>query len=776
METGRRNDNYVLAARNLRKSDLGGVIFGCKHNTIKECLTKQLFGLPSIHFSYIRNIEQGLPLFLFNYSDRQLHGIFEAAGPGQMNIDPYAWSEDGHIRTPFPAQVRIYTRTSCIPVPEAQFKKTIVDNYYKDFHFWFELDHSQTKHLMALFKPGTNYFPAPIRAKHPLNKIVVQQNISYKKTLLKGQNEGYVTNNHDRINQWRPGSNWADEVEWDQDNENESNNNNDGNTNNNGNYYNNGDYNNNNNNNNNNGNYNENYDNNNGNYNENESVQYNTPPNEVNWTNNNNNNQVKWGHEDTDNYDNNNENYSENGNNNYKLGFAKDNEWDVFNPKRNETEQNEWGVYNKNPKMNETVQNEWGVYKNPNIKDNVYESALNKLRAIALEKEELKEEVKFPDEPFDMTYSQVPQNNVEMAQVIKQLKGKTVEMEKKQVESEKEIERLNDIVIQSGKNIFILENRVAELESTLASTNNNSVKSNSSNSSLIQYTAQSMVEKSIFLIGGYDGSKWLSSLDSFYPKKDLMKPLRSMRCSRSYASVSALGDGVFVCGGGNGTSWFDTVECYKRDSDKWVPCPSLSSAKGSLAGLTLNGKIFAIGGGNDVTCLSEVEMFDPILGKWIKTQSMLEKRFAPAAVEFNGAIYTVGGYDGKVYLQTAERYDPREGYWARLPSMNTRRGCASLAVMGVSLYAVGGYDGEKMVSTMETFDPRLTTWVPGRPMRHSRGYSASAILDNNLYLFGGLSSGDKILDNVECFNQRTGWYEPGFKSIGKRCFTSAIAL
>lgn len=35
------------AARNLGKHQLGGVIFGCKNNTIKECLTNQLFGQSS---------------------------------------------------------------------------------------------------------------------------------------------------------------------------------------------------------------------------------------------------------------------------------------------------------------------------------------------------------------------------------------------------------------------------------------------------------------------------------------------------------------------------------------------------------------------------------------------------------------------------------------------------------------------------------------------------------------------------------------------------------
>ena len=33
-----------LFARNLTKNQLGGVIFGCKKSTIKECLSKQLFG------------------------------------------------------------------------------------------------------------------------------------------------------------------------------------------------------------------------------------------------------------------------------------------------------------------------------------------------------------------------------------------------------------------------------------------------------------------------------------------------------------------------------------------------------------------------------------------------------------------------------------------------------------------------------------------------------------------------------------------------------------
>ncbi|KAF8402551.1 hypothetical protein HHK36_010637 [Tetracentron sinense] len=143
--------NSSVTSRNLRKVDLGGVIFGCKHSTMRECLFKQLFGLPTQHYSYVRNILPGLPLFLFNYSDRKLHGIFEAASPGQMNINPYGWTTDGSERTFYPAQVRIHIRMQCEALLEDQFRPIISDNYYTQSHFWFELDHAQTSRLISLF-------------------------------------------------------------------------------------------------------------------------------------------------------------------------------------------------------------------------------------------------------------------------------------------------------------------------------------------------------------------------------------------------------------------------------------------------------------------------------------------------------------------------------------------------------------------------------------------------------------------------------------------------
>ncbi|KAG2617007.1 hypothetical protein PVAP13_3NG177974 [Panicum virgatum] len=91
-----------------RGEAIGGYIFVCNNDTMEENLKRQLFGLPSRYRDSVRAIRPGLPLFLYNYSTHQLHGIFEAASFGGSNIDPTAWEDKkcpGESR--FPAQVSI---------------------------------------------------------------------------------------------------------------------------------------------------------------------------------------------------------------------------------------------------------------------------------------------------------------------------------------------------------------------------------------------------------------------------------------------------------------------------------------------------------------------------------------------------------------------------------------------------------------------------------------------------------------------------------------------
>ncbi|KAK3145460.1 hypothetical protein QOZ80_3BG0253110 [Eleusine coracana subsp. coracana] len=132
-----------------RNEVLGGYIFVCNNDTMQEDLKRQLFGLPARYRDSVRAITPGLPLFLYNYTTHQLHGVFEAASFGGSNIDPTAWEDKkckGESR--FPAQVRIRVRKVCKPLEEDSFRPVL--HHYDGPKFRLELSISETLSLLDL--------------------------------------------------------------------------------------------------------------------------------------------------------------------------------------------------------------------------------------------------------------------------------------------------------------------------------------------------------------------------------------------------------------------------------------------------------------------------------------------------------------------------------------------------------------------------------------------------------------------------------------------------
>ncbi|KAL5727368.1 hypothetical protein ACHQM5_000576 [Ranunculus cassubicifolius] len=136
------------------------------------------------------------------------------------------------------------------------------------------------------------------------------------------------------------------------------------------------------------------------------------------------------------------------------------------------------------------------------------------------------------------------------------------------------------------------------------------------------------VNDRMFIMGGFDGVSWLSSMDCYSPSKDKIKSLEPMNSVRSHAAAAVLDGFIYTYGGwnryGKTKMWYDTVKCYDPRNNNWIACPPLGKKKGGLASVSLNNKIFAVGGGNG-NCCNEVEMFDPTLLRWIYTQPMLQK-------------------------------------------------------------------------------------------------------------------------------------------------------
>ncbi|PIA48934.1 hypothetical protein AQUCO_01300070v1 [Aquilegia coerulea] len=129
---------------------IGGYIFVCNNDTMQENLQRQLFGLPPRYRDSVRAITPGLPLFLYNYSNHQLHGIFEASSFGGANIDPKAWEDKkcpGESR--FPAQVKVVTRKVCDPLEEDSFRPIL--HHYDGPKFRLELSVPEALALLDIF-------------------------------------------------------------------------------------------------------------------------------------------------------------------------------------------------------------------------------------------------------------------------------------------------------------------------------------------------------------------------------------------------------------------------------------------------------------------------------------------------------------------------------------------------------------------------------------------------------------------------------------------------
>ncbi|CAI9291088.1 unnamed protein product [Lactuca saligna] len=134
-----------------RNETVGGYIFVCNNDTMQENLKRQLFGLPPRYRDSVRQITPGLPLFLYNYSTHQLHGVFEAASFGGTNIDPSAWEDKknpGESR--FPAQVRVITRKVAEPLEEDSFRPIL--HHYDGPKFRLELNIPEALSLLDIFE------------------------------------------------------------------------------------------------------------------------------------------------------------------------------------------------------------------------------------------------------------------------------------------------------------------------------------------------------------------------------------------------------------------------------------------------------------------------------------------------------------------------------------------------------------------------------------------------------------------------------------------------
>ncbi|KAL6545112.1 hypothetical protein OROHE_009777 [Orobanche hederae] len=771
--------NASPTARNLSKNQLGAVIFGC---------------LPAAHYSYVKNISPGLPLFLFNYSDRKLHGIFQAVSCGQLNMDQYAWTtSEGSEFTPYGAQVRMDFQTKCQPLSEDEYKPIIEKNYYSERLFWFELDKAQTHRLIQLFlsSPLQGKIPRPPKEPKQVNNmfdVLCSSDVrvaAHKEfenldphsnpglAELKSKESGnsyasilVTTHASEPTGKWTdlfgassspnngtmskpPPYSWADAAEV-----------------------------------------------------ESETKEVNCWEKQA----------LVDHHEPKKEMYENPEPYLQC----HELDSERLDEWGVPSsvncweePKKEMYENPEpylqcheldserldqWGVPS-------SVVNCWEEHALVNHYDpqETYENAEPHSRCHELESERVdhcgltsSDKVLLSDREgseLETSDSQIQSDLADRAvqencnalfgegvltvtdtqsfdseSVISKMMQEIEGFKFSQLKQRLKMDSLEQELVHSKIEIDQLKKRCLKLES---------MRSFASDQCNVEDCVTS--EEYVLIVGGSDGNSYLSDLIMYSPLQDNVVSLCPVTFPRSGASVAKLNGELYIFGGTYDGVWYDTVESYNPIINQWIQRPSLSKKKGSMAGASLYETIFAMGGGNGVECFSEVELLDLNIGSWMSTQSMLEKRMGAAAAYMNGALYVAGGFDGKEYLRSVERFDPRQHAWSRVASMNSKRGNHSLVALKKELYALGGYDGKNVVSTVEVFDPRIGSWMMEEPMSIPRINFGSFFFGGKIYAIGGMND-DDVVDVIECYESGSSWQLKGRSKLGRRSFLSALVI
>ncbi|KAJ9539880.1 hypothetical protein OSB04_026386 [Centaurea solstitialis] len=739
------SSNYSVPARNLRKADLGAVILGCTNSTIDECLSNMLFGLPALHYSYIKNITEGLPLFLFNYSDRKLHGIFEAASHGQMNIDRYAWVTDEDGYTSYPAQVRVRVRLQCHTLSEKSFQPIIATNYYESNHFYFELDHGQTNKLVSLFQSSpVNSSPLPSPARRQAYNAMpnweeesgfesradkakemgstsdyspLRTGLSYASALSRNNTSTTATTTSSL-----PTGNWSGLFKGQSSSESID------------------DY---------------------GCRIPDSSLSCsisdasNTIP-QSSWVTNDPADQSVQVYQDpwedvvdecpqTQDYQD-------------KADFLQTDNWEESQPvaiATDEVDRGEtWVTDSSTDRINEPSSGQ-SLDDDPDCNQ-------------SLPNEESESD---SEEEYEKDSSLVTNTVAEKSDNLDSLVVKLMqEVEALKVSQLKQVVKVNTLERELGESkleIRWLRNRLGLSDLGSPSV----VDPIEVDDQLLKFCLSKFVD-SVFVFGGYDGSSWLTTLDSYNPHLDGKSSLCPMKFVKKYASAATL-NGELYHFGGEGAH---TVESFSLIKNQWVSRPPLYSKNIHVAGASISDRLFVVGGGNGLQCSSEVQYLDLHAGKWLLARSMQNMRLAPAAAELNNALYVTGGYDGGSYLSSVERFDPREEVWYKLPSMNARKGCHSMVVLNEKLYTIGGFDGDKYIPTVEFLDTRMGSWVDVEPMNVTRGYFGAFVLGEKLYAIGGLAENNDVLDIVECYKEGSSWEIADLKAIGKRSQFSAIVM
>uniref|UniRef100_K3XF28 DCD domain-containing protein n=1 Tax=Setaria italica TaxID=4555 RepID=K3XF28_SETIT len=675
---------YSVAARNLREDELGGVIFGCKHNTMNECLTKQLFGLPSGHISYVKNVKPGMPLFLFNYSDRKMHGIFEAACAGKLNIDQFAWSDGGRIKTQFPAQVLVSMKTQCYPVPESHFKSVISDNYHRPRHFYFELDHAQTSALISLFKPApvhdvANKWDPSKSLQSPTTKAYLNPGPTKSEFYTKDLDPFGVSSESHCVAPYKladPEGEYAsacrtstihldnESSKWDDLDDAATKE---------------------------------------GTESVNDDHQHTNPPREEQ----------------------------------HDTVAVRQKLQELFVLRQQEAQSSNGTVDSASDKsMPQEAQYGAALPTDPPDSTSKADASIEDLTSLGkyhgnAELLHIINELSKRTRAMEKKLVESDKEKLFLRESVKDAERKVQQLEYKFEKLQLNYNSLAPLVggpydNVEGPSIFILggyrgSTCLSSLDAFCPRTDR--LVPLCPMSSARAYAAAAALNNNIYIFGGGDGSTWYHSVEYYSRGENQWMTCPRLKHKKGSLAGTTLNDKIFAIGGGDGSVVFSEVEMFDPALGRWIDSLSMRQNRFAPAAAVFNGSLYVTGGydGN-----ISAERYDPREGFWALLPSMSVRRGSHSVAVLGEALYAVGGYDGSNRISTVEIFDSRANSWRMGSPFSIARGYGCAITMDDNLFYIGGInDAGETIDTVEVYNERQGWSVSGCQSVGGRGFACA---------------------------------------------------
>ncbi|TRY73581.1 hypothetical protein TCAL_05038 [Tigriopus californicus] len=246
---------------------------------------------------------------------------------------------------------------------------------------------------------------------------------------------------------------------------------------------------------------------------------------------------------------------------------------------------------------------------------------------------------------------------------------------------------------------------------------------------------------------------------------------------RAYHGSIVLNKSLFIFGGYDGVDYLNDCIAFDLISKVWTQKPLMNDPRCYISAACVSGKIYAIGGYDGTQRLREVEAFDPVLNCWVSLSPMRFVRSDACAVAHKGRIYVIGGFTGTQVLPSIEVYTPETNEWTFGPPLNTARSGVTGVVHGNKMYVFGGFNGQQRLQSVECcdLDQVMPTWEYMAAMHTPRSNCSVVVTQDQIMVLGGFD-GTTVINETEMYCPKQNVWRQGSRMKTKRSALTACAI